>query len=165
MNTKERDELYRELMNSIGQAVNGVVNSYAQRPVITQNGTGRIDPTQPEHPYNMNYNEADAYIEMRKLNIPLMDDDVYGDERYYTQTIGNVLKWADEHPAKNLPRWKRLPLRDVDYGHSDVPSIMELYKTPEGVGSNGHLYTETVLQYKNWYIPISELESLLPKEE
>ena len=159
MNKTEKDELYRELMNSIGQAANSVLNSYAQRPVITQKGTGRIDESQPEHPYNMDYNEADAYIEKRGLNIPLMDDDVYADERYFTQTIGNVLKWADEHPAQELPKWKRMPLGDVAYECQDGASIVYF------PGVDGFKFATEAIEYKGYYIPIHELEKLLPKEQ
>ena len=51
--------------------------------------------------YNMTFEEAQEYISKRGFDIPWNDCDVFIDERYITQTVGNVLKWAD-----NNPKWK-----------------------------------------------------------
>jgi hypothetical protein len=48
--------------------------------------------------YDMNFSEAQDYISMRGLDIPWNDGDVVIDERNITQAVGNVLKWADDHP-------------------------------------------------------------------
>ena len=51
--------------------------------------------------YNMTFEEAQEYISKRDFDIAWNDCDVFIDERYITQTVGNVLKWAD-----NNPKWK-----------------------------------------------------------
>ena len=60
-------------------------------------------------PYDREYEEAQAYISERGFDIPWNDCDVFIDERYITQTIANVLTWADEHP-------KQKPV-SVEHGH------------------------------------------------
>ena len=49
----------------------------------------------------MTFEEAQEYISKRDFDIAWNDCDVFIDERYITQTVGNVLKWAD-----NNPKWK-----------------------------------------------------------
>ena len=51
--------------------------------------------------YNMTFEEDQEYISKRDFDIAWNDCDVFIDERYITQTVGNVLKWAD-----NNPKWK-----------------------------------------------------------
>jgi hypothetical protein len=50
--------------------------------------------------YEMSYEESEEYISKRGLDIPWNDGDVFIDSRDITRTVGNVLKWADEHPKK-----------------------------------------------------------------
>jgi len=50
-----------------------------------------------ENNYQMTFAESQAYISERGLDIPLHDDEVFCDEREITRTVGNVLKWADDH--------------------------------------------------------------------
>ena len=44
----------------------------------------------------MSYCRAQDYILQRGFDIPWNDCDVFVDERNITQTVGNVLKWADK---------------------------------------------------------------------
>lgn len=48
--------------------------------------------------YDMSFEEAQDYISKRGFDIPWNDGDVMVDERCITQTVANVLKWADRHP-------------------------------------------------------------------
>ena len=50
--------------------------------------------------YDMTFEEAQEYISKRGLDIPWNDCDIFIDERYITQTVANVLKWADDNPIK-----------------------------------------------------------------
>ena len=54
--------------------------------------------------YNMTFEEAQAYCSKRGIDIPWNDGDIYIDGRELTRSIGNVLKWADEHPKVELPK-------------------------------------------------------------
>lgn len=49
-------------------------------------------------PYDRGFEEAQEYLSRRGFDIPWNDCDVFVDARYITQTIANVLTWADEHP-------------------------------------------------------------------
>ena len=51
-----------------------------------------------EEKYDMSFEEAQDYISKRGFDIPWNDGDVMIDERCITQTVANVLKWADRHP-------------------------------------------------------------------
>ena len=55
------------------------------------------------NPYDMPVSEAQEYAINRGFGIPFNDGEVYVDERYMTQTIGNILRWADEHPKEQKP--------------------------------------------------------------
>lgn len=52
--------------------------------------------------YNMTFEEAQEYISRRGFDIPWNDCDVFVDERAITQTVANVLKWADDNPVKHI---------------------------------------------------------------
>jgi len=59
--------------------------------------------------YDMSFEDAQQYASERGIDIPINDGDVFVDERYITQTIGNILRWADEHPntqKKEEPKFK-----------------------------------------------------------
>lgn len=51
-------------------------------------------------PYDRGFEEAQEYLSKRGFDVPWNDCDVYVDEKHITQTVANVLTWADEHPAK-----------------------------------------------------------------
>lgn len=53
---------------------------------------------QDETIYDMSFEEAQDYLSKRGFDIPWNDGDVMVDERKLTQTVANVLKWADRHP-------------------------------------------------------------------
>ena len=55
------------------------------------------------NPYDMGASEAQDYIIKRGFTIPFNDGEVYVDERHIIQTIGNILRWADEHPKEQKP--------------------------------------------------------------
>lgn len=65
------------------------------------------------NPYDMRVSEAQEYAIKRGFGVPFNDGEVYVDERHLTQTIGNILRWADEHPKEQ----KDLPLMD---GNADL---------------------------------------------
>ena len=69
-----------------------------QKPVILKPHKG--DDT---NPYDMGASEAQDYAISRGFGIPLIDGEVYVDERHLMQTIGNILRWADEHPKEQKP--------------------------------------------------------------
>ena len=52
------------------------------------------------NPYDMRVSEAQEYAIKRGFGVPFNDGEVYVDERHLTQTIGNILRWADEHPKE-----------------------------------------------------------------
>lgn len=55
------------------------------------------------NPYDMGVSEAQEYAIKRGFGVPFNDGEVYVDERHLTQTIGNILRWADEHPKEQKP--------------------------------------------------------------
>lgn len=59
----------------------------------------------PDNPYDMSFEDAQQYASRRGIDIPINDGDVFADERHITQTIGNILRWADEHP-KGEPKFR-----------------------------------------------------------
>lgn len=52
------------------------------------------------NPYDMRASEAQEYAINRGFGIPFNDGEVYVDVRHMTQTIGNIIRWADEHPKE-----------------------------------------------------------------
>ena len=109
--------------------------------------------------YNMTFEDAQAYCSKRGIDVPWNDGEIYIDERDLARTVGNVLKWADEHPKVELPKWKRMPLSDrscVD----DFACVTHII-TSEKNGSSTSL---EVVQKGNYYIPMFDLEKF-PKEK
>lgn len=87
------------------------------------------------------------------------DGDIYVDERELTHTVGNVLKWADEHPKVDLPKWKRIPLFDQSY-MDDFVCVTHIITSEKNSSST----SLKVVQKGNYYIPMSDLEKF-PKEK
>lgn len=58
--------------------------------------------------YNISYEESQEYISQRGFDTPWNDGEVFVDEREITRTVGNVLKWADEHPKEGLVSMDKL---------------------------------------------------------
>ena len=50
------------------------------------------------NPYDMSLPEAQEYVAKRGFDYAWNDGDVFVDERFLTQTVGNVLRWGDDHP-------------------------------------------------------------------
>ena len=55
--------------------------------------------------YDRGFEEAQEYISQRGFDIPWNDNDVFIDGRHITQTVANVLTWADEHPKQKPIEW------------------------------------------------------------
>lgn len=109
--------------------------------------------------YNMTFEDAQAYCSERGIDVPWNDGDIFIDERDITRTVGNVLKWADEHPKVELPKWKRMPLSDRSYA-DDFACVTHII-TSEKNGTNTSL---EVVQKGNYYIPMFDLKKF-PKEK
>ena len=108
--------------------------------------------------YIPTYEESPTYCSKRGIDVPWNDGDIYIDERDLTRTVGNVIKWADEHPMVELLKWKRMPLSDrscVD----DFACVTHII-TSEKNGSSTSL---EVVQKGNYYIPMFDLKKF-PKE-
>ena len=103
--------------------------------------------------YNMTFEDAQAYCSKRGIDIPWNDGDIYIDERELTRTVGNVLKWADEHPKVELPKWKRMPLSDRSYV-DDFACVTHIITSEK----NGISASVEVVQKGNYYIPMFDLE-------
>ena len=108
--------------------------------------------------YNMTFEDAQAYCSKRGIDIPWNDGDIFIDERDITRTVGNVLKWADEHPKVDLPKWKRMPLSDRSY-MDDFACVTHIITSEK----NGASTSLEVVQKCNYYIPMFDLEKF-PKE-
>ena len=89
-----------------------------QKPVETK-------PHRPNGaiPYDRAFEEAQEYLSKRGFDIPWNDCDVFVDERYITQTVANVLTWADEHPKQNSIKWSEED--EIMYNHC----IIDVYVT------------------------------------
>ena len=109
--------------------------------------------------YNMTFEEAQAYCSKRGIDIPWNDGDIYIDERELTRSIGNVLKWADEHPKVELPKWKRMPLSDQSY-MDEFARVTHVITSEK----NGISTSLEAVQKGNYYIPMFDLEKF-PKEK
>ena len=109
--------------------------------------------------YNMTFEEAQAYCSKRGIDIPWNDGDIYIDGRELTRSIGNVLKWADEHPKVELPKWKRMPLSDQSYV-DDFACVTHIITSEK----NGISTSVEAVQKGNYYIPMFDLEKF-PKEK
>lgn len=109
--------------------------------------------------YNMTFEDAQAYCSKRGIDIPWNDGDIYIDERELTRTVGNVLKWADEHPKVELPKWKHMPLSDQSYV-DDFACVRHIITSEK----NGTSTSLEVVQKSNYYIPMFDLEKF-PKEK
>ena len=69
-----------------------------QKPILPKPHKGDDD-----NPYDMPVSMAQEYAIKRGFGIPFNDGEVFVDERYMTQTIGNILRWDDEHPKEQKP--------------------------------------------------------------
>lgn len=95
--------------------------------------------------YEMSFEDAQDYISKRGLDIPLNDGDVFNDDRDLTRTIGNVLKWADEHQI-------RRPLEDVKKA-ADNSFRNGLCKCYDLTPMSHHMFIQGVLFQRTGEIP------------
>ena len=72
--------------------------------------------------YNMSFEEAQEYISNRGFDIPWTDCNVFVDFRYVTQTVANILRWADDNP-RHKPEWSE---KDEDTLHCIIDAIDSL---------------------------------------
>ena len=84
--------------------------------------------------YNLNFSEAQDYITKRGLDVVWNDCDIFIDEHHITESVANVLKWADENPKPNLVdidkavEWLKIhmPFGEVDLNYRNT--IIEDFK-------------------------------------
>jgi hypothetical protein len=76
--------------------------------------------------YDMCFSDAQRYLSDRGFDIPWNDCDVFVDGRYITQSVANILAWADDHRKNG---WKPTD-RDI----KDLEWCAELVKEKMGVG-------------------------------
>lgn len=62
----------------------------------------KIHEGDKNNPYDMSFEEAQNYIIKRDFDICCTEYPVFVDNRYILQTIGNILRWADNNPKQKL---------------------------------------------------------------
>lgn len=110
--------------------------------------------------YNMSFEEAQDYISKRGLDIPWNDDDVVIDESSITQTVANVLKWADEHPIKYI--WKEETSTAIGDKCVELPKYSSIIEYVDEV-SGGRCYALRI--YNNCGFLEWESEKCFTSEE
>lgn len=117
------------------------------------------------NPYDMGVSEAQEYAIKRGFGIPFNDGEVYVDERHLTQTIGNIIRWADEHPKEQkLTEWSE------DKFPKDIEKDATQFCFDKGFNITPHQAKEIATHYlmighnegyvegrKNAHIPAKEL--------
>ena len=99
--------------------------------------------------YHMSFADAQEYVSKRGFDIPWNDCDVFIDEREITRTVGNVLKWADEHPKNPWISVKD----DLPCNHAEMLHPMCNIKTQYVITSIGGLcYINNMLKYRDKWI-------------
>ena len=76
--------------------------------------------------YDMRFPDAQRYLSDRGFDVPWNDCDVFVDGRYITQSVANILAWADDNGKAG---WKPTE-RDI----KDLECCAELVKEKMGVG-------------------------------
>ena len=103
------------------------------------------------NPYDMRVSEAQEYAIKRGFGIPFNDGEVYVDERHMTQTIGNILRWADEHPKKQKPaEWSEEDekMRDLIVAIFEVNHPNGFFKANElGTTDMRGVHTEEIISW------------------
>ena len=115
--------------------------------------------------YDMSFEDAQDYISKRGLDICLNDDDVFVDDRYITQTIGNVLRWADDNP-KQKPADKVEP----KFKAGDVVKDIEDGKvlTIRTVTKDKYIYTDDSfdwIKYQDTYVLVEQKSAWSEEDE
>lgn len=109
----------------------------------------------PGDAYDMPYACAKEYISRRGLDVPINDGDVFVDERYITQTIANVLRWADNNPVPSQQLSGKCRVENI-WKELMTPSVTKLMHIVE-LAVNNSGCTVTLRQKEE----ISEYFSLL----
>ena len=79
--------------------------------------------------YDRGFEEAQDYISERGFDVPWNDCDVFVDERYITQTVANVLTWADEHPKQTPVEWSEEDEKMLDDCDTAICSSTSFFKS------------------------------------
>lgn len=93
--------------------------------------------------YDMSFSDAQRYLSDRGFDTPWNDCDVFVDGRYITQSVANILAWADDNGKAG---W-----RPTDSDIKDLEWCAELVKEKMGVG------------YHRLQVLIDELKALSEK--
>lgn len=104
------------------------------------------------NPYDMSVSEAQEYAINRGFGIPFNDGEVFVDERHITQTIGNILRWADEHPKEQKPASgnSEKPNNHAEWSENEEKDIQEAsdylrdYANNCVQGGNSKLYVQSL---------------------
>ena len=116
-----------------------------------------VEPHNPDGsiPYDMSFEEAQSYISSRGFDIPWNDGDIYIDERHLSQTIGNIIRWVDEHPKEQKP---------AEWSEEDEKILNEIIETIEAtrVEASRNLPNCSVLLESYWTM-LHWLKSIRPQ--
>ena len=107
------------------------------------------------NPYDMRESEAQEYAIKRGFDIPF-NDVVYVDERHMTQTIGNIIRWADEHP-KEQKQWSEEDERMLSRCIKSVECSKQF--------ADSESYKAAKDVEMNWLKSLPEKFNLEPKQE
>ncbi|MBO7509968.1 MAG: hypothetical protein J6T35_02185 [Bacteroidales bacterium] len=107
------------------------------------------------NPYDMRVSEAQEYAIKRGFGVPFNDGEVYVDERHITQTIGNILRWADDHPKEQKP---------VEWSEEDEDKLKKILATIQLMGGrvNNNATNQSLI---DWLKALSKRFSLQPIQE
>ena len=121
VDTDSEDEKIRKVLLNLvsNDKVNGYTGFYEESGITCDDAIAYLEKQKEQipyidfvikphkgddtNPYDMSVSEAQEYAINRGFGIPFNDGEVYVDERHMTQTIGNILRWADEHPKEQKP--------------------------------------------------------------
>ena len=157
---KKLESMFSELAESEDEKIRKEMIAYMKHPHsgdlfpkawidwLEKQKEQKPEETKPHLPdgsilYDRGFEDAQEYISKRGFDVPWNDCDVYVDERHITQTVANVLTWADEHPKK-----------PVEWSEVDEKNIMRICD----VIYDSELDESVQIYYMNW------LKSLHPQK-
>lgn len=113
------DGIRKDLIEFVQQYGDKYYGQFSKASAISwlerQGESSKLDTAHQPHegdadnPYDMSFEDAQHYAGERGIDVSINDGDVFVDEGYITQTIGNILRWADEHPKiqkREEPKFK-----------------------------------------------------------
>ncbi len=103
------------------------------------------------NPYDMGVSEAQEYLIKRGFGVPFIDEEVYVDERHIIQTIGNIIRWADEHPKEQKPILKFKVGDKIHLIDGTSPNYEDDCITIGEIGTVNYFG-----EFKEGYVPIKE---------